>query len=83
MKVSDVILIMIGMNSAVFAQTAAPATTNPPGITQGPWTSQKASKSTTQCGPGEYVMGIEVETGVRGCAGCISRLRVICRRYGI
>jgi hypothetical protein len=86
LKFATLVVIMIASNFAVFAQTAAPTTANPPGITQGPWTSPKPGKSRTECGPGEYVMGIEVEVvppGANRCTGCVSRFRVICRRYGI
>jgi hypothetical protein len=78
-------LIMIAPSFAD-AQTAAPTTTTPPGITQGPWTSAKPGNSKSQCSPGEYAVGIEVEgapSGTKQCVGCVSRLRVICLRYGI
>ena len=78
-------LIMIASSSLADAQTAAP-TGNPPGITQGPWTSAKPGNSKSQCSPGEYAVGIEVEgapSGTKQCVGCVSRLRVICLRYGI
>jgi hypothetical protein len=78
-------LIMIA-SSFADAQTAAPTTTTPPGITQGPWTSTKPGNSKSQCSPGEYAVGIEVEgapSGTKQCVGCVSRLRVICLRYGI
>jgi len=54
--------------------------------TQGPWTSVKPGNSESRCSPGEYAVGIEVEVvppGAKPCAGCVSRLRVICLRYGI
>ena len=79
-------LIMIASSFAANAQTTAPTTANPPGITQGPWTSAKPGNSKSQCSPGEYVVGIEVEgapSGTKSCVGCVSRLRVICQRYGI
>jgi hypothetical protein len=78
-------LIMIA-SSFADAQTAAPTTTNPPGITQGPWISPNSGNSKSQCKPGEYAVGIEVEgtpPGTKRCVGCVSRLRVICQRYGI
>ena len=78
--------ITMALDAGAHAQTATPATAIPPGTTQGPWTSAKPGNSGSYCGPGEYAVGIEVEvapsaTGL--CAECISRLRVICRRYGI
>jgi hypothetical protein len=79
-------LIMIASGFAAYAQTAAPTTANPPGITQGPWTSPNSGNSKSQCKPGEYAVGIEVEgtpPGTKRCVGCVSRLRVICQRYGI
>ncbi len=78
--------IIIASNAGAHAQTAAPATAIPPGTTQGPWTSVKPGNSGSYCSPGEYAVGIEVEvapSGTAPCAECISRLRVICRRYGI
>jgi hypothetical protein len=78
--------IIIVPNVGARAQTAAPATTRPAGTTQGPWTSVKPGNSGSYCSPGEYAVGIEVEVALSGtspCAECISRLRVICRRYGI
>jgi hypothetical protein len=54
--------------------------------TQGPWTSVKPGNSESRCSPGEFAVGIEVEVappGSKPCAGCVSRLRVICHRYGI
>ena len=78
-------LIMIA-SSFADAQTAAPTTTTPPGITQGPWTSAKPGNSKSQCSAGEYAIGMEVEgapSGTKQCVGCVSRLRVICLRYGI
>lgn len=86
MKLATLAVIMIASSSVADAQTAAPATANPPGITQGPWTSARPGNSKSQCGPGEYAIGIEVEgapSGAKPCAGCVSRLRVICQRYGI
>ena len=79
-------IFMIALSFAAGAQTPAPATANPPGITRGPWTSANPGNSKSQCNPGEYVIGIEVEdapSGAARCAGCVSRLRVICQRYGI
>jgi hypothetical protein len=78
--------ITIAPNAGAYAQTAAPATATPPGTTQGPWTSVKSGSSGSYCSPGEYAVGFEVEVAPSGtgpCAECISRLRVICRRYGI
>jgi hypothetical protein len=82
------VIFTIASSLAVGAQTPAPATTNPPGITQGPWTSANPGHSKSQCNPGEYVVGIEVEvegapSAEKRCVGCVSRLRVICQRYGI
>jgi len=79
-------VITIVPNASAHAQAAAPATVSPPGTTQGPWTSVKPGNSGSYCSPGEYAVGIEVEVAPSGagpCAECISRLRVICRRYGI
>jgi hypothetical protein len=86
--VSFVVLtaITIEPSAGAQAQTAAPATAIPPGTTQGPWTSVKPGNSGSYCSPGEYAVGFEVEVASAGagpCAECISRLRVICRRYGI
>ena len=78
--------ITMALDAGAHAQTASPATAIPPGTTQGPWTSAKPGNSGSYCGPGEYAVGIEVEVAPPGagpCAECISRLRVICRRYGI
>ena len=85
-KLVALAVIIIASNAGTRAQTAAPATAIPPGTTQGPWTSVKAGNSGSHCSPGEYAVGIEVEVAPSGtgpCAECISRLRVICRRYGI
>jgi hypothetical protein len=79
-------LFMVASSLATNAQTAAPAAANPPGITQGPWTSANSGNSRSQCNPGEYVVGIEAEgarSGAKRCVGCVLRFRVICRRYGI
>ena len=79
-------VIIIASNAGARAQTAAPATAIPLGTTQGPWTSVKPGNSGSYCSPGEYAVGIEVEVAPSGtgpCVECISRLRVICRRYGI
>jgi hypothetical protein len=79
-------VIAIEPNSGVHAQTAATATAIPPGTTQGPWTSPKPGNSGSYCSPGEYAVGFEVEVAPAGAAPNaegISRLRVICRRYGI
>jgi hypothetical protein len=79
-------IFTIASSFAAGAQTAAPATANPPGITQGPWTTANPGNSKSQCNPGEYVVGMEVEgapSGAKRCVGCVSRLRVICQRYGI
>ena len=66
------------------AQTSAPATANPPPITMGPWAGGNRGDSKSQCNPGEFVVGIEVEApGAKRCVACVSRLRVICQRYGI
>ena len=84
-KLAALAIITIALNTGAQAQTAAPATA-PPGTTQGPWTSAKPGNSGSYCGPGEYAVGFEVEiapSGTGPCAECISRLRVICRRYGI
>ena len=80
------IVIAIKPNAGAHAQTAVPATANSPGTTQGPWTSVKPGSSGSYCSPGEYAVGFEVEVAparAGPCAECISRLRVICRRYGI
>jgi hypothetical protein len=82
------VIFTIASSFAAGAQTPAPATTNPPGITQGPWTSGNPGSSRSQCNPGEYVVGMEVEVegapaATKRCVGCVSRLRVICQRYGI
>jgi hypothetical protein len=79
-------VITIAPHAGAHAQTAAPATAVPPGTTQAPWTSTKPGNSGSYCGLGEYAVGFEVEVAPAGagpCAECISRLRVICRRYGI
>lgn len=77
------ILMMIAP-SFVRAQTSSPATANPPGITRGPWASGNPRNSRSQCNPGEYVVGIEVDApSAKRCVACVSRLRVICQRYGI
>ena len=78
--------ITMALDAGAHAQTASPATAIPPGTTQGPWTSVKSGSSGSYCSAGEYAVGIEVEVAPAGagpCAECISRLRVICRRYGI
>ena len=85
-KLVALAIIIAAWNAGVEAQTAAPANVIPPGTTQGPWTSVKPGNSGSYCGPGEYAVGFEVElapSGTNSCAECISRLRVICRRYGI
>lgn len=85
-KLVALAVITIAPNAGAHAQTAAPAAANPPGTTQGPWTSVKPGNSGSYCSPGEYAVGFEVEVarpGTGPCAECISRLRVICRRYGI
>jgi len=85
-KLIALAVITIAPNAGARAQTAAPATAIPPGTTQGPWTSVKPGNSGSYCSPGEYAVGIEVEVApsrTGSCAECISRLRVICRRYGI
>ena len=58
-------VFMIASSFVADAQTHAPATANAPGITQGPWTSANAGNSKSQCKPGEYVVGIEVEGTIR------------------
>jgi hypothetical protein len=78
-------VIMIASRSVADAQTAT-LTANSPGITHGPWTSAKPGSSKSQCSPGEYAVGLEIEgapPGAKPCVGCVSRLRVICLRYGI
>lgn len=78
--------ITMALDAGAHAQTATPATAIPLGTTQGPWTSTKPGNSGSYCSPGEYAVGFEVEVAPSGtgpCAECISRLRVICRRYGI
>ena len=60
MLLAALAVIMIAWTSVADAQTATP-TANPPGITQGPWTSAKPGNSKSQCSPGEYAVGIEVE----------------------
>ena len=85
MLLAALAVIMIALSCVADAQTAIP-TANPPGITQGPGTSAKPGNSKSQCSPGEYAVGIEVEgapPGAKPCIGCVSRLRVICLRYGI
>jgi hypothetical protein len=85
MLLAALAVIMIALSRVADAQTATP-TANPSGITQGPWTSAKPGNSKSQCSPGEYAVGIEVEgapPGAKPCVGCVSRLRVICLRYGI
>jgi len=79
-------VIAIAPNAGAHAQTAAPSTAVPPGTTQGPWTSPKPGNSGSYCSPGEYAVGFEVEVAPAGAApnaGGVSRLRAICRRYGI
>ena len=78
--------IAIGLHAGAYAQAAAPSTAIPPGTTQGPWTSPKPGNSGSYCSPGEYAVGFEVEVAPAGAgrnAGGVSRLRAICRRYGI
>jgi hypothetical protein len=85
-KLVALAIITIALNAGARAQTAAPATAIPLGTTQGPWTSVKPGTSGSYCGSGEYAVGIEIEVAPSGTgpfAECISRLRVICRRYGI
>ena len=85
-KLAVLLISMIVSNSVVDAQDGRPTPANPPGTTQGPWTSVKPGNSESRCGPGEYAVGIEVEVAsarAKPCTGCVSRLRVICRRYGI
>ena len=86
-KSAALAIVMIASSSVVEAQEdGRPSTASPPGTTQGPWTSVKPGNSESRCSPGEYAVGIEVEVappGPKPCAGCVSRLRVICRRYGI
>lgn len=79
-------VISIELNAGAHAQAAAPATAIPPGTTQGPWTSPKPGNSGSYCSPGEYAVGFEVEVAPAGAgpnAKGISRLRAVCRRYGI
>ena len=85
-KFAALAIVMIASSSVVEAQDGRPTTASPPGTTQGPWTSVKPGNSESRCSPGEYAVGIEVEVappGAKPCAGCVSRLRVICQRYGI
>ncbi len=85
-KLAALAIVMIVWSSVVDAQEGRPTTASPPGTTQGPWTSVKPGNSGSHCSPGEYAVGVEVEVappGGKPCAGCVSRLRVICRRYGI
>jgi hypothetical protein len=85
-KLVTIAVIIIASTAGAHAQMAAPVTAIPPGTTQGPWTSVKPGNSGSYCSPGEYAVGFEVEVAPSGtgpCAECISRLRVICRRYGI
>jgi hypothetical protein len=85
-KLAALAIVMIVSSSVVDAQEGRPTTASPPGTTQGPWTSVKPGNSGSHCSPGEYAVGVEVEVappGRKPCAGCVSRLRVICRRYGI
>ena len=85
-KLVALTVIILAPNVSAHAQTAAPATAIPPGTTQGPWTSVKPGNSGSYCSPGEYAVGFEVEVAPSGAgpwADSISRLRVICRRYGI
>lgn len=79
-------VIAVGPYAGAHAQTAAPSTAVPAGTTQGPWTSPKPGNSGSYCSPGEYAVGFEVEVAPAGAgrnAGGVSRLRAICRRYGI
>jgi hypothetical protein len=84
-KLIALVAITMAPSAGAHAQAAAPAPANPPGTTQGPWTGVKPGNSGSYCSPGEYAVGFEVEVAASGtgCAECISRLRVICRRYGI
>jgi hypothetical protein len=85
-KFAALAIVMIASSSVVEAQDGRRTTASPPGTTQGPWTSVKPGNSESRCRPGEYAVGIEVEVappGAKPCAGCVSRLRVICLRYGI
>jgi hypothetical protein len=85
-KFAALAIVLIASSSVVEAQDGRSTTASPPGTTQGPWTSVKPGNSESRCGPGEYAVGIEVEVappGAKTCAGCVSRLRVICLRYGI
>jgi hypothetical protein len=79
-------IITTAPHAGAHAQTAAPSTAVLPGTTQGPWTNPKPGNSGSYCSPGEYAVGFEVEVAPAGAgrnAGGVSRLRVICRRYGI
>jgi len=79
-------IITVALDAGALAQTAAPATAAPSGTTQGPWTSPKPGNSGSFCSPGEYAVGFEVEVAPAGTglnANGVSRIRVICRRYGI
>ena len=84
--VAALVVITLALGAGIHAQTTAPASVIPPGTTQGPWTSVKPGNSGSYCSPGEYAVGFEVEVAPAGAgpnAEGISRLRVICRRYGI
>ena len=79
-------IVVMTLDTGVHAQTAAPPDVAPSGTTRGPWTSAKPGNSASYCGPGEYAVGFEVEVASAGAtpnAEGISRLRVVCRRYGI
>ena len=84
-KLVALAIATIAPNIGARAQIAVPPTAVPSGTTQGAWTSVKPGNSVSYCSPGEYAIGIEVEvaSGTAPCAECISRLRVVCRRYGI
>jgi len=58
--------VLILMASGYAANAATPTPANPPGITQAPWTSTRSGISKSQCKPGEFVVGIEVEATPQG-----------------
>jgi hypothetical protein len=85
-KIAALAVVMIA-STVVNAQDSRPTDSESAWhTTQGAWTSVQPGNSESRCSPGELAVGIEVEVAPpesKACAGCVSRLRVICHRYGI
>jgi len=95
MRLLPVIVLALGtsLSSVSFAQENPPATGNvgtmatgapatAPGPTYGPWTNPNPGVSASQCQPGEYAIGVQVNgaaASVKYCIGCVSQLRVVCQ----